>query len=355
MSMNMVPSGLPKAGSGPDEMLLVAEDVKVHFPITSGFFRKTVKHVRAVDGISLSIRPGETLSIVGESGCGKTTLGQALVRVIEPTDGRILYARDGRQVDLAHLSPAEMRPYRSDIRMIFQDPFASLNPRRRVIDIVGEPLQNFGMTDKAEIEATVADLLRRVGLRPEYMSRYPYAFSGGERQRIGIARALSVRPKLVVADECVSALDVSIQAQTLNLLQDLQEEFDLTYVFISHDLGVVEYISDRVAVMYAGRIVELASTDTLFARPRHPYTAALLASVPRPDPRLARSQKRMRLKGEVADPANRPGGCAFHPRCPFATDECRVADPVLRAVDASEVACHHAEKLELPGVRENAA
>ncbi|SFU21883.1 peptide/nickel transport system ATP-binding protein [Mesorhizobium sp. YR577] len=353
--MNMVQSQLHRAQQGTDRPLMVADNVKVHFPIVSGFFKKTVRYIKAVDGISLSVRPGETLSIVGESGCGKTTLGQALVRVIEPTEGRIIYSGNGQDTDIAHLNPAELRPFRADIRMIFQDPFASLNPRRRVIDIIGEPLRNFGMTDKAEVKATVADLLRRVGLQPEYMARYPYAFSGGERQRIGIARALSVRPKLVVADECISALDVSIQAQTLNLLQDLQEEFDLTYVFISHDLSVVEYISDRVAVMYAGRIVELATTDKLFSRPRHPYTAALMASVPRPDPRLARSEKRMRLKGEVADPANRPRGCAFHPRCPFAVDQCRNEDPLLRRVGGGEVACHRAEEMELEGVRKNDA
>jgi peptide/nickel transport system ATP-binding protein len=353
--MNMMHTGHPRLDLSAGEPLMLADNVKVHFPVTSGFFKRTVRHIKAVDGVTLAIRPGETLSLVGESGCGKTTFGQALVRVIEPTNGSILYRKGGQTVDLSHLTPPELRPYRSDIRMIFQDPFASLNPRRRVIDIIAEPLRNFGVTDKAEVESTVADLMRRVGLRPEYMARYPYAFSGGERQRIGIARALSVRPKIVVADECVSALDVSIQAQTLNLLQDLQEEFDLTYLFISHDLGVVEYISDRVAVMYAGRIVELSTTDRLFSRPRHPYTAALLASVPRPDPRLARSQKRMRLKGEVADPASRPLGCAFHPRCPFATDLCRTDDPVMRELDGSQVACHHAENLDLKGVNENAA
>jgi peptide/nickel transport system ATP-binding protein len=335
------------------DVLMRAENVKVHFPIAGGILKRTVGHVRAVDGISLDIRAGETLSVVGESGCGKTTLGQALVRVLEPTDGRILFGTP--PVDIAHLDPAQLRPVRSEIRMIFQDPFASLNPRRRVIDIIGESLRNFGIRDEAEVKARVADLLRRVGLRPEYMSRYPYAFSGGERQRIGIARALSVRPKLVVADECISALDVSIQAQTLNLLQDLQEEFDLTYLFISHDLSVVEYISDRVAVMYAGRVVELGDTEPLFARPRHPYTAALLAAVPRPDPRRARAHKAMRLKGEVADPSNRPAGCAFHPRCPFATDRCRSEDPALRPVGGQMVACHHAESLDLKGVRTHAA
>jgi len=338
------------------ELLMRADDLKVHFPIRRGVLKRVVGHVKAVDGITLDIRAGETLSVVGESGCGKTTLGQALVRVLEPTAGRIEYAKRGAQpTDIAHLSETELRPYRSDIRMIFQDPFASLNPRRRVIDIIGESLRNFGVTDEREVESRVAELLRKVGLRPEYMARYPYAFSGGERQRIGIARALAVHPRLVVADECVSALDVSIQAQTLNLMQDLQEEFALTYVFISHDLSVVEYISDRVAVMYAGRIVELSDTEPLFAQPRHPYTAALLAAVPRPDPRRARTRQQMRLKGEVADPANRPSGCAFHPRCPFATDRCRIEDPQLRAVGASMVACHFAESLDLKGVNADAA
>jgi peptide/nickel transport system ATP-binding protein len=336
--------------------LMRVENVKVHFPIRRGFLKREVGSVRAVDGITLDIRRGETLSIVGESGCGKTTFGQALVRVLEPTDGRILYREDdGREDDITHLGETELRPYRAQIRMIFQDPFASLNPRRRVIDIIGESLRNFGITNPREVEERVADLLRRVGLRPEYMSRYPYAFSGGERQRIGMARAIAVHPRLVVADECVSALDVSIQAQTLNLLQDLQEQFNLTYLFISHDLSVVEYISDRVGVMYAGRIVELADSEELFARPLHPYTAALLASVPRPDPRTARAHKAMRLAGEVADPARRPPGCAFHPRCPFATDRCRAEDPVARPIGGRLVACHYAESLDLKGVATNAA
>ncbi len=335
--------------------MLEARDLRVHFPIRKGFLKRVVGHVKAVDGVDLTIKAGETLSLVGESGCGKTTLGQTLVRVLQPTTGEIVYRNKDGEVDLAHLGERALRPYRAEIRMIFQDPFASLNPRRRVIDIIGEPLRNFGVTDEKEVESRVGSLLARVGLRPSYMSRFPYAFSGGERQRIGIARALAVRPRLVVADECVSALDVSIQAQTLNLLQDLQEEFQLTYLFISHDLKVVEYISDRVAVMYAGRIVELAETESLFARPRHPYTAALLAAVPRPDPKTARAGKRMRLKGEVADPANRPTGCAFHPRCPFAADRCRTEDPQPRQVAGHEVACHFAESLDLKGVRADAA
>ncbi|MBO9591068.1 ABC transporter ATP-binding protein [Devosia sp.] len=340
----------------PPELLMRVKDLKVHFPIKRGILKRTVGHVRAVDGISLDIRAGETLSIVGESGCGKTTLGQALVRVLEPTNGSIDYfGKDQNGTDIAHLGETELRPYRSDIRMIFQDPFASLNARRRVIDIIGESMRNFGVRDERELESQVAALLRKVGLRPEYMNRFPYAFSGGERQRIGIARALAVHPRLVVADECVSALDVSIQAQTLNLMQDLQEEFALTYVFISHDLSVVEYISDRVAVMYAGRVVELSDTEQLFAAPRHPYTAALLAAVPRPDPRSARAKRPTRLKGEVADPANRPTGCAFHPRCPYATDRCQAEDPQLRPVGSSLVACHHAEELMLKGVTVDAA
>ncbi|GLQ10639.1 ABC transporter ATP-binding protein [Devosia yakushimensis] len=347
---------IASAETRPADLLMRAENVKVHFPIKRGILKRTVGHVRAVDGISLDIRAGETLSIVGESGCGKTTFGQALVRVLEPTHGSVQYFGKNQQgADIAHLSETELRPYRSDIRMIFQDPFASLNARRRVIDIIGESMRNFGVTDEREVESRVATMLRKVGLRPEYMNRFPYAFSGGERQRIGIARALAVHPRLVVADECVSALDVSIQAQTLNLMQDLQEEFALTYVFISHDLSVVEYISDRVAVMYAGRVVELSDTEPLFSQPRHPYTAALLGAVPRPDPRRAKAHRATRLKGEVADPANRPAGCAFHPRCPHATDLCRSDDPQLRFVGASMVACHYAEKLDLKGVIADAA
>jgi peptide/nickel transport system ATP-binding protein len=332
------------------------EDLRVHYPIRAGLLQREIGRVRAVDGISLSILAGETLGLVGESGCGKTSFGQALVRMIAPTGGKILFTgADGREVDLAGLRERDLRRYRSDIRMIFQDPYASLNPRRRVIDLVGESLRNFRGLDEKEVERTVAALLQKVGLRPEYLRRYPYAFSGGERQRIGIARALAVHPRLVVADECVSALDVSVQAQTLNLLQDLQDELDLTYLFISHDLGVVEYIADRVAVMYAGRVVELAATGALFAQPRHPYTAALLAAVPRPDPKLARATRHVRLRGEVANPANRPSGCAFHPRCPHAAGICRSVDPPPAEIAGHMVACHFATTLELKGVSAHAA
>lgn len=263
------------------ELLMRAEDLKVHFPIRRGVLKRVVGHVKAVDGITLDIRAGETLSVVGESGCGKTTLGQALVRVLEPTAGRIEYAKRGEQAaDIAHLSETELRPYRSDIRMIFQDPFASLNPRRRVIDIIGESLRNFGVTDEREVESRVANLLRKVGLRPEYMARYPYAFSGGERQRIGIARALAVKPRFIVCDEPVSALDVSVQAQIVNLLEDLQEELGISYLFIAHDLAVVEHISDYVLVMHHGKIVEAAPAAQIYENPQHEYTKTLLAAVP---------------------------------------------------------------------------
>jgi len=335
--------------------LLTVENLSKIYTLGGGLFGPS-RELVALNDINLDVQAGETLAIVGESGCGKTTLGRCIIQAQPVTHGRVFYhPKDKGKVELTALGKREIKPWRRDIRMIFQDPFASLNARRRVIDIIGESLRNFGVTSEAEVRERVSALLRKVGLRPEYMSRFPYAFSGGERQRIGIARALAVNPRLVVADECVSALDVSIQAQTLNLMQDLQEELELTYVFISHDLSVVEYISDRVAVMYAGRVVELAETEPLFATPRHPYTAALLASVPRPDPRLAKARKHMRLRGEVADPANRPKGCAFHPRCPFATDICRQEDPQLRVVGDSQVACHHAESLELQGVSKDAA
>ncbi|HON72784.1 MAG TPA: ATP-binding cassette domain-containing protein, partial [bacterium] len=290
-----------------------------------------------------------TLGLVGESGCGKTTTGRTILRAIEPTSGEILFNMDGNYVDVGKLNKDELKRMRRYMQMIFQDPYSSLNPRMTVKDIIGEPLLVNGIARGKELEERVGELMRAVGLRPEYMIRYPHAFSGGQRQRIGIARALALNPRLVVCDEPVSALDVSIQAQTLNLLQDLQEEFHLTYLFISHDLGVVEHISDRVAVMYVGKLVEMAETEELFKNPKHPYTEALLAAVPKPDPKYR--GKRNLLFGEVADPANPPSGCYFHPRCPYVQDICKEEHPPLRNLGNDHFAsCHFAEKLSLVGI-----
>jgi peptide/nickel transport system ATP-binding protein len=320
------------------------------FPIRRGLLKRTVGHVRAVDGVSFHIDEGETLGLVGESGCGKTTTARCILRAIEPTAGEIfMRTADGATVDLLRLPARELRALRREMQMIFQDPFTSLNPRMTLLDLVGEPLYVHGMKRRREREERVADLLRRVGLRPEYMRRFPHAFSGGERQRIGIARALALHPKLVVADEPVSALDVSVQAQILNLLVDLQADLKLTYLFVAHDLSVVRHISNRVAVMYVGRIVELAETDALFSTPRHPYTAALLSAAPEPDPRSR--AKRVILQGEVANPAAPPGGCYFHPRCPHAVDICRTQTPAWRELSPGHFAgCHRADELKLAGV-----
>lgn len=333
-------------------VLLEVRRLRMHFPIRKGFLRRQVGVVRAVDDVNFFVRKGETLGLVGESGCGKTTTGRCILRAYTPTAGEILYRRnDGAVVDLARLSEAEMKPYWREIRMIFQDPYSSLNPRMTLLDIVGDPLKLNTTLSRKEIEERVAYLLRRVGLRPEYMHRYPHAFSGGERQRIGIARSLALNPRLVVADEAVSALDVSVRAQILNLLQDLQEEFGLTYVFVAHDLNVVEYLCDRVAVMYVGKLVELARTEALYAQPRHPYTEALMSAVPKPNPKLRGRGKRIILEGEVADPANPPKGCYFHPRCRYARERCRLEEPSLRDLGADHfVACHFAEELTLRGV-----
>ncbi len=330
--------------------LLEVNNLQKFFPIRKGFLQHVVGQVRAVDDVSFFIRHGETFSLVGESGCGKTTTSRCILRAVHPTAGQILFHTEaGKVVDVATLTDAELKPLRSEMQMIFQDPFSSLNPRMTLLDIVGEPLLVNGMTDREERTERVAELLKVVGMRPEYMRRFPHAFSGGQRQRIGIARALALRPRLVVADEPVSALDVSVQAQILNLLLDLQNEFGLTYLFVAHDLSVVKHISERVAVMYVGRIAEMASTRALFYTPKHPYTEALMSAVPKPDPRLR--SKRIVLEGSVADPANPPPGCYFNPRCRYTVDICRQQTPALTELEPGHfVACHRAAELKLSGV-----
>ena len=331
--------------------LLEVNDLKMHFPITRGFFRaRVVGHVKAVDGVSFYIREGETLGLVGESGCGKTTTGRVVLRAYEPTGGEVWFNdRNLGQVNVAALDKGQLRQLRQNMQLIFQDPYSSLNPRMTLLEIVGEPLYVNHVAKGSEMEDQVASLLRVVGLRPEYMCRYPHAFSGGQRQRIGVARALALHPQLIVCDEPVSALDVSVQAQILNLLQDLQKEFGLTYLFISHDLSVVEHISNRVAVMYVGKLVEHALTDELFINPKHPYTEALLSSVPKPDPRIRTEP--IVLPGEVADPSHPPSGCYFHPRCQYRIDRCETEEPVLQQIAPDHfVSCHRAEELKLVGV-----
>jgi peptide/nickel transport system ATP-binding protein len=332
-------------------LLLEVKNLKKHFPIKKGFlFTKIVGAVKAVDDVSFYIREGETLGLVGESGCGKSTTGRVLLRAYNPTAGEVWFNdKNMGRVDVAALDQNRLKDLRQNIQMIFQDPYSSLNPRFTLLEIVGEPLLVNGVAKGQELQDRVAELLKVVGLRPEYMSRYPHAFSGGQRQRIGVARALALHPQLVVCDEPVSALDVSIQAQTLNLLQDLQQEFGLTYLFISHDLSVVEHISDRVAVMYVGKLVESARTEELFSSPRHPYTEALLSAVPRPDPR--RRSEPLVLQGDVADPANPPTGCYFHPRCRYCVDICKTQAPVLREISPDHfVSCHRAEEIQIQGI-----
>ncbi|HMR31052.1 MAG TPA: ATP-binding cassette domain-containing protein [Geminicoccaceae bacterium] len=335
--------------------ILEVQDLRKWFPIRRGLLRKVVGHVRAVDEVSFTIARGETLSLVGESGCGKTTTSRCILRAITPTDGAIRFRnQQGQQVDVAKVPKKELRPLRRQMQMIFQDPFSSLNPRMTVMDIIGEPLLVNGMRDLEQRRARVRELMELVQLPAAFMNRFPHAFSGGQRQRIGIARALALNPALIVADEPVSALDVSVQAQIVNLLLDLQDRLGLSYLFVAHDLSVVKHVSDRVAVMYVGKIVEIAPTERLFSRPMHPYTEALLSAVPVPDPRV-RSQ-RIILRGDVADAANPPPGCHFHPRCPYAVDRCRSEAPALREVEGGhQVRCHLAEELRLTGVPEGDA
>ncbi len=335
--------------SDQENILLDVKGLKKYFPIRRGFFKQVVGHVKAVDGVSFFIKKGETFGLVGESGCGKTTTGRTILRLLEPTAGEITFNYDSKSVRVDELDNEAMRALRRHMQIVFQDPYSSLNPRLTIKQIVGEPLIVNAMASKDDLADRVAQLLRAVGMRPEYLDRYPHAFSGGQRQRIGIARALALNPKLIVCDEPVSALDVSIQAQALNLLEDLQEDFDLTYLFVAHDLSVIKHISDRVAVMYVGKLVEMAETDALYMTPKHPYTEALMAAVPRPDPRGRRERKV--LEGEVANPANPPPGCYFHPRCPYSQPLCEQEEPSFRDLgDDHWVACHFADELELDGL-----
>jgi peptide/nickel transport system ATP-binding protein len=332
------------------ETILEVNNLKKFFPIKKGFLRREVGQVRAVDDVTFNVRAGETLSLVGESGCGKTTTSRCILRAMPPSSGEMLFhQKDGRVLDLAKANRSQLRPVRREMQMIFQDPFSSLNPRMTLLDIIGEPLLVNGIGNRREREDRATELLKLVGLRPEFLSRFPHAFSGGQRQRVGIARALALNPRLIVADEPVSALDVSVQAQILNLLMRLQKEFGLTYLFVAHDLSVVKHISDRVAVMYVGQLVELADTDALFHRPKHPYTSSLMAAIPAPDPR--KRGYRARLQGEVANPANPPSGCYFHPRCPYAKDICKQESPVFEEIEPGHfVRCHRARELTLTGV-----
>jgi oligopeptide/dipeptide ABC transporter ATP-binding protein len=335
-----------------NEILLEVKNLKKYFPINRGVFRRVVGYVKAVDRVDLFIRQGETLGLVGESGCGKTTLGRSILRLIEPTDGEVWFKTGkGKKLDITKLEDREIKSLRREMRMIFQDPYGSLNPRMTVMDIVGEPLIIHKVAQGKEIEDRVRTLLKIVGLNPRYMRRYPHEFSGGQRQRIGIARALALNPRLVIADEPVSALDVSVQAQVINLLEELQVQFNLTYLFIAHDLSVVYHISNRIAVMYVGKIMEVGQAEEVYQGPRHPYTEALMSAVPVIDPDV--KPERILLQGDVPNPANAPSGCTFHPRCRYAKKICSQEEPPLEDIgDEHYVACHFADDFSLKGIRQ---
>ena len=331
--------------------LLDVRDLKMHFPLTRGIiFQRVVGYVRAVDGVSFSIERGQTLGLVGESGSGKTTIGRTIVRLYKPTTGQVLFG----DTDLAKLGGEELRQIRRRVQMVFQDPYASLNPRYTIGSLIAEPMHIYDIGSSNEIREKTAELLSVVGLRAEYIDRYPHEFSGGQRQRIAVARALAINPEFIVLDEPVSALDVSVRAQVLNLLQRLQKQFDLTYLFVSHDLSVVRHVADRIAVMYLGKIVELADRDELYATPKHPYTQALLSAVPIPDPKVEKRRQRVILSGDLPSPINIPSGCRFHTRCPMAQQICREVEPAFEAKEGREhyAACHFSEEVSLVTKRE---
>ncbi|MCK4543410.1 MAG: ATP-binding cassette domain-containing protein [Spirochaetales bacterium] len=332
-----------------NKVLLKVNDLRKYFLVEKGILKKSVGTVKAVDDVSITIMEGETYGLVGESGCGKTTFGRCILRGIEPTSGEILLDIDNEPVDLNRLDKKELRATRRYAQMIFQDPYASLDPRMTVLDIVGEPLKINGIAKGQELKDMVIELVRIVGLEVKYLNRYPHAFSGGQRQRIGIARALATKPKLIIADEAVSALDVSVQAQILNLLQKLQQELGLTYLFISHDLSVIQHISDRVGVMYVGKLNEEGKTEVLFQSPAHPYTEALLSAIPKTNPEI--KMDRIYLPGDVANPADPPSGCYFHPRCQYAKEICRKEEPAWKEIEPEHfVSCHFSGELKLRGV-----
>ena len=336
-----------------NEVILKLENLKTYFPVKKGIFRRTVGYVKAIDGVDLQVYRGETLGLVGESGCGKTTLGKSILQLVQSTEGKILYHDQEKELDLRQLNHSEMKPVRKKLQIVFQDPHSSLNPAFTVFGSLKDPLKSFGIKSRTEIRERIGDLLEAVNMRREQMDHYPHEFSGGQRQRIGIARALCVEPELVVCDEAVSALDVSIQAQVLKLLKDIKDKQGLTYIFITHDLSVVEYISDRVAVMYLGKIVELADSDDLYSNAMHPYTQALLSAIPVAD--LDKQTNRIILEGDVPNPINPPSGCSFHPRCKYVKDQCKLEIPKLRKYIFNDKehfsACHFSKQIKSANYR----